>query len=913
MKRNSTTKKIISLILTVIMICSCWVFAPIEASAKIATYSIDLPRSDCEYYDHSGIGMLPGTVANGTVFSGTDAHGTPNYNSNPNFRGKNYRSHEFHFLDSDYTILAYCIEPGEGIKKDVELVEKSENDACDVLIKDVNSSATSVQLTQTELKTLLRKVLGYGYQHGESIDLTGIGTNMMNWKKLKTNSTQRNCVSYAIATQILVWEVVLGERDAQFNHVAVDDGYMTAYDHYVIHDHKTFEDNPMKDRIDHYYNYIVESVKNSTPKNDENIAGKTFSLNPNYASRTMEISIPDPNGLLKDVKSIEGIDGNFTMHDGSSLNISIPFHYAKEGKYLVKYSINYQEPRKVNYYVVDGTQDLVASTEGFNTISDTFTLVIEIPHHHEWIPHFINPTCTSEGQICMMCKCGDIYTEQVISPIAHNYKDSAWVIGHKATCTEDGEELQICERCNTIIDSRPIPKTGHNEVWIIETEATADHDGQMVSYCTKCGNKTDTKSFSAHTHEFGYEAIVRDATCVSEGLKGNFCKACGVCYETSTIAAGHSETLVWVTTIQPTCTSAGESTAYCGDCGDIVSTKSVEATGHSSGTWMTSIAAYCGLNGEEICMCDQCGEIIDSRETEALSHDEGVWKIKNDPTCELAGEKVKSCTRCGQVIETESISAIGHDEGVWKIDIEATADLDGLMGRYCTRCSMVLETKEFTLHNHEEGYTTTLLQPTCTRDGEKGIVCKICNAVYKSETVAMLNHDYSEFYTENNGTHSKSCSRCHYVYTENCSCEVVESYEATCTTAGYQTSKCTVCAYTYSDSFVAPYGHTFGKWATEGKSTHMRYCTDCGVMEITKHVWGEYFSNNDGDLIEEGSKTRHCMYCSESQTIGEPADTVVTVLDTTFSLMQFAILLYENKDNFMNFLMAFIDFIKNLF
>ena len=906
MKRNSITKKIISLVLSVLILGSCWVYAPIEAEA-VNTHSVSLPRSDQEYFTHSGMGSLPGLLANGKSF-----YKNNNYNGISGLDGKNYRLYDFHFVDEALTKHAYCLEPGVSVNHSNPFNATDEDAACEELAKRATDAATNVKLTKDEFKVLIRKVLGYGYQHGKSIDLKDVGLNMQKWNHLKSNTTQRDSFCYAIATQILVWELCLGERDAQFNRVPVKAGYLSAYDHTVIHDDSRYKDNPLKWRIDEYYNQIVKDVKNSTPKNDENISDKTFELQKNESAKTMEVTIPDPSGVLKDVNVIKGVDGDFTTHNGKELIISIPYHYAKEGTYELEYTIKYKQPAEVTFYLPSSTQDLITASGGFSTAEDTYSFKIIIPHHHEWVPHLIVPTCTTEGLTCMMCKCGHIYTEKITPHLGHDESEnSPWVIGHQATCTEPGEEVQICQRCNTVINTRVIEPTGHNGVWIIETEPTADHDGQMVLHCTKCGNRTETKSYQSHNHKFGYTAVVRDATCVSEGLAGKFCELCGVCYETSAIPAGHSESLVWVTTIQPTCSAAGEASGFCADCGDIVTTKPIDAKGHSEGIWMTSVSPFCGLEGEEICICDQCGEIIDSHATEALSHDEGVWKVTKDPTCELDGEKAKSCTRCGHVIETEAIDAIGHDEGVWKIDIEATADLDGSMSRYCTRCSMVLETKTFTLHSHEEGYKATLLQPTCTREGEKGTACKICNAVYSTETVPELGHDYSEFYTGNNSTHSKSCSRCHYVYTVNCEFEVTESYEATCTTPGYRTSKCTVCDYSYSDSFVPPYGHTLGKWESEGKSTHMRYCTDCGVMEISKHVWGEYFSNNDGDIIEEGSKTRSCIYCGESQTIGKPASIINSAFKATMTLLDFLIELFGSLSELSQILARFIELIKN--
>lgn len=860
MKSKSTAKKIMSLILSVLMIATCFAAFPFEAFA-VYTKEVSFPRADDPCFSYEGFGLQSGTCVTGNSYTISVR--------NPLFT-----------LDG-YSKLAYCIELGTSVDPNANINTTDEDAACATIAANLRDekNVTQVNMSGAQMKKLLRSVLGYGYHHN--------GGNITKWDNLLNNSDHRYRYCYAYATQILVRELVSGERDADFNHLTVPAGYVSIYDHSVK------SNNPLKADIDKYYRQIEENVKNATPNLDPSIKDATFTMQVNDATKTVEVSIPDVNGLFASTNAIEGIQGASFVHDGSALHISVPYRYAKEGTYKLNYTINSCEPDVVEIYLPSNSQDMVAAATGeMNIVSTSGTVTLVIPHHHEWVPHVIAPTCTTQGQTCMMCKCGDIKTVSTTAHLDHDYANSAWVVGQLATCTEDGELVQICERCNTVIDTKPIPATGHNGVWIIATEATADHAGQQVKCCTVCGNKTETRTYSRHTHELGYEAVVREATCANEGLKGSFCKYCLACFSTTSIPAGHSDSVTWVTTTQPTCTEAGESSAFCGDCGIILSTKTIDATGHASGVWMTSIAPFCGLEGEDICVCDQCGETIDSRATQALSHDEGVWKTTKDPTCEFEGERAKSCTRCGQITETESIAALGHDDGVWRIDFEATADHDGQMGRYCTRCSMVLETSVFTLHDHETGYSKTLLQPTCTADGETGIICGICNAVYLSEIIPALGHEYSAFYTQSNGTHSKSCSRCHYEYTENCEYEVIESVEATCTTAGFKTHKCTVCDYTYSDSFVAPYGHTMGNWSTEGKSTHMRSCTECGVMEISKHVWGEYFTNNDGDILEEGSKTRFCIYCAESQTIGKPAAIIENALRTTVSILEFLVKLF---------------------
>jgi hypothetical protein len=87
----------------------------------------------------------------------------------------------------------------------------------------------------------------------------------------------------------------------------------------------------------------------------------------------------------------------------------------------------------------------------------------------------------------------------------------------------------------------------------------------------------------------------------------------------------------------------------------------------------------------------------------------------------------------------------------------------------------------------------------------------------------------------------------------------------------------------------------------------MRYCTDCGVMEISKHVWGEYFLNNDGDIIEEGSKTRSCIYCTESQTVGKPASILTSTYKATMNLLEFVIDLLGNLIDLFGFLSKILE------
>ena len=68
-------------------------------------------------------------------------------------------------------------------------------------------------------------------------------------------------------------------------------------------------------------------------------------------------------------------------------------------------------------------------------------------------------------------------------------------------------------------------------------------------------------------------------------------------------------------------------------------------------------------------------------------------------------------------------------------------------------------------------------------------------------------HTYGDWTSNNNGTHSRTCSGCGDVVTENCTCSDVVT-APTATAGGFTTHTCTVCGYSYTDSYTDPLGYT---------------------------------------------------------------------------------------------------------
>lgn len=517
-------------------------------------------------------------------------------------------------------------------------------------------------------------------------------------------------------------------------------------------------------------------------------------------------------------------------------------------------------------------------------------------------------TCANVGKQIQQCNyCHQIINRRDVASPEHNYQT---VIITEPTCVTDGKKIDVCENCSASKISA-IPANGqHDEgIWTLDFEATLDHDGQMSRHCKKCGELLETKAIAKHEHTVGEFVTVRSATCSEDGLQAKICSVCGVCTEINNIPAkGHSETLAEIISTAPTCTAAGEKIRYCTDCGLAIETVSVEALGHDDGVWLTEKDATCLETGVKDCHCTRCGELIGSETVPAkghseelvksakvlpscttagennllckdcgallgtetvaaLGHDDGVWTVSIAPTCERAGEEICTCTRCGEKIGARKVDALGHDSGVWKVDFEATADHDGQMTRYCSRCGHAFESKSFSKHTHSLGCKATVIAPECEKDGMGGVFCASCGVQYDTYVIEALGHNYSDWHVNNDGTHAKSCSRCHDLQILNCDYDVTTT-APTCTEGGYTTHVCKDCGYTYVDEYVAPLGHDLTEWVDDDELTHSRHCQrqGCDYSEVGEHEWTRWKYDANGKLFHNGTKSRFCPICGLKQT-----------------------------------------------
>lgn len=240
----------------------------------------------------------------------------------------------------------YCIEP--GVPRNLyRSYESYGEDYWDTFPAEYNRT-----IDGRTMKTLLGRIMQYGYQGNLSLD----------WRS--QNEADADKLAHMMATQVLVWETVVGERDADFNHVdpgsadAVKSVYRTSH--------------PLYGRFSAYYDSIEASVKNHT-------IVPSFMDRSEEAAQTVELvwdgsrytaTLTDTHGVLSEYAfSSAQSDMTFAV-DGNDLTISAEIAPA-DGVTITAVRNNTRQGVVVwsdGHYGPDGTmQDVVTFRD---TVSD---------------------------------------------------------------------------------------------------------------------------------------------------------------------------------------------------------------------------------------------------------------------------------------------------------------------------------------------------------------------------------------------------------------------------------------------------------------------------------------------------------------------------------------------------------------
>ena len=273
----------------------------------------------------------------------------------------------------------YCIEPGIP-----RLLERTYARYGEDYWKDYPSECNNTIDADT-IKTLLGRIMQYGYQ----------GNLSLGWRS--QNDADADKLAHMMATQVLVWETVVGERDANFNHVdpgsadAVKSVYRTSH--------------PLYSRFSAYYDSMEASVKKHTivPSFMARSTGKAQTVELSWDGSRYAAMLTDTNGVLSDYTFSSEQTGITFETSGNTLTITAETaptetvtisatknntrkgvvvwsdgHYGPDGTMqdVVTYSATISDPVKahLNLKVSYGTAKIVKTSEDGKVEGISFTI-----------------------------------------------------------------------------------------------------------------------------------------------------------------------------------------------------------------------------------------------------------------------------------------------------------------------------------------------------------------------------------------------------------------------------------------------------------------------------------------------------------------------------------------------------------
>ena len=170
----------------------------------------------------------------------------------------------------------YCIEMATNINHNQSVSSKSQN----TLEGQLKSNGALVPKDQARL---LSYVLYNGYKGNVSYST---------WKS--QSSSNADLAKY-VATQLLIWEVLIGERDINFNYISKSQtGASNAVKEYVR------SNNPLRSKIFSYYDSIASAIQSQLkiPSFMAKGASSASTYELTYSNGVYSVSLTDTNGVL---------------------------------------------------------------------------------------------------------------------------------------------------------------------------------------------------------------------------------------------------------------------------------------------------------------------------------------------------------------------------------------------------------------------------------------------------------------------------------------------------------------------------------------------------------------------------------------------------------------------------------------
>ena len=251
---------------------------------KTKVYMVDFPRDGDANYDgvwgHSNLTLKNGWHSGSSTHTNLKAIGS--YSGN----------------------IAYCIEPGVSLSSGQSMNKYDEN--------YFNNITANGVISGDEIRLFIGRILQYGYR----------GTISTSWRS--QNESAANSIAHAYATQLLIWETVVGERDTNFNHKAAS-GCSNVKD--VIN-----AKHPLRSKIMSYYNSMVSSVQKHTvvPSFCTKSSGSAKVNELEWNGSKYVATLTDSNGVLSNYAFKASISGVTFSTSGNKLTVSMDKAPSKE-------------------------------------------------------------------------------------------------------------------------------------------------------------------------------------------------------------------------------------------------------------------------------------------------------------------------------------------------------------------------------------------------------------------------------------------------------------------------------------------------------------------------------------------------------------------------------------------------------
>ncbi|MEQ2512256.1 SpaA isopeptide-forming pilin-related protein [Faecousia sp. CLA-AA-H192] len=193
--------------------------------------------------------------------------------------------------------ICYCIEPGVPQQTGNTFTKKGED------FWDEYPSSYNSTISPDDIKLFIGRIFQYGYT----------GTISTSWRSQNEGGDK---LAHAVATQLLIWETVVGERDADFSKVGT--GGKNAIVEQISTNH------PLYSQIMSYCDSIAASVQkhSKVPSFFSKSAGKAQNIELAWDGEKYTATLTDTNNVLSDYLFSASVPGIRFSVNGNKLTIT---------------------------------------------------------------------------------------------------------------------------------------------------------------------------------------------------------------------------------------------------------------------------------------------------------------------------------------------------------------------------------------------------------------------------------------------------------------------------------------------------------------------------------------------------------------------------------------------------------------